>query len=891
MLSEKQWRRTVQLAFPLEEHQQEESASSLFDLSSDSSGVEEERVILHGVKSLELGVGEGVAVQQALELELQGKVGERGYVIGALRDQDFPVEGGGQSSSLKEIDWMWLRIGVDSSWIHWGDQHLFWGERGELSHFERNQQGVGFQIKSDHFYSEGSWGGGRSRHRHVEIELVDGVSEGYDLQVEGAIVPRSTRVSLNGEELDPSDYRVDEAAGVLDLLQTKLPSSVDRLTVEYQETLHNQAGDWGHFASQLRSGAWSIGGGLSWMRESRDLSAEGDSLSPEALLHLRSTGALGRGGYWELEWARSLELLDTQEALDCDSGCGDGVRWNWSTPSSLPLILSGRGRYLMGLAPWMRLDDPALFEQQWALSSDTLHSHLLTEQKAEWRGKEWSLFSGLDWLLPDDTTTYQVVLNRWGLIHTTSKSSQNSFVEWGGWLQPDQPMVERRRWESNAAFKAGGFSPSAKSRIDLWSRGGIEDLRHLLSTISIEKRWAQFQWSAGADARLRQQFIQENWVDSLRQISAHQRSLFLYDAGELSLNSAWQQTEIGGSSGDHSSLEIFDRTMTKGGGYFTANLRHRRTLAQPLIRSYRRVADGAGNVIYDSLVGRWIEGVDLGDYLFDGWVRDTTLERELRVMNGWGCSFYQPIGALVNVQKGFLNDLSMEGETAWDVTDSLNRHWLTPSSDALFSAVEGRWLRLLGLRWTPPLYSSQIKLSVEKNLVRSTGVSSGNDEYYIWRLSNQQQFTTRWSHILDLAREEVQRDFIEWNGWRGDYQVEYRRKQWSGFPLFHWSSTQGDVSGNSLRALLLRPGVRGQWRFDEEKNLFAEYQWNRLWTGELTPPWEMSEGYRKGITHRWECGGNWQAADALQINGSIIIQRNPDGEYRKKVRVEGRGVF
>ena len=72
-------------------------------------------VELHGVKSLEVGVGDGVSMQQGLRLELKGTLEGGTRIEGELLDQDMPVGDGGRSASLREMDWMWVRLSRDSS--------------------------------------------------------------------------------------------------------------------------------------------------------------------------------------------------------------------------------------------------------------------------------------------------------------------------------------------------------------------------------------------------------------------------------------------------------------------------------------------------------------------------------------------------------------------------------------------------------------------------------------------------------------------------------------------------------------------------------------------------------------------------------------------------------
>ena len=863
---------------------------------------------LHGVKTLDVGVGDGVAMQQGLQLNFSGTLENGAKVEGELRDQDLPVGDGGQSASLREMDWMWLRVSRDRNWAVVGDHVATFGEEGELHRLRREQQGVAIGLDNGTVFFEGSAGTSRATWRSVELEMTDGVSEGYDLGLSGTglkVVPGSVEVVVNGRVLDESEFFVDAMSGTIDFTGVRLPSSLDRVTVRFQQVDDEGAADMGHFGVGVRLGAWEFASGLAWRTVSAPDDASADSLGldtaaapplgPEAVFHAQLRGPLGRGGLWEAEWAQSFAEMDSLGG-DCDSGCGHALRWKWATnPESRLLRLSGDGRWSSRFRGWESPDDAYAFFSLWAMEADSLDRLVMAKQTAELPLGRWSLFAGGDFLVGEeeresDTLGRKATLGRFGARHRTASVEQESYAEWGGWDNDGSPYLERWRAESRAEWTRGAVRPNMRVRADWWRENGERRSRQTLAEAGWRVSLARMQWTARGEAELRQLPDGDGWSDSLSRAALSQEWSMRLGEGELSVDGAWQRVRAPSGESDLSSADLAWSTPLAGGGSLRASLGWGRSFAQPLVRSYRRVARGAGNAMYDSTSGRWIEGVDLGDWRFDGWVRDSLAERRLNLSTRWGAAADLPLGPLTGLRRGILRDLSLRAHAEWEGSDTTgNAAWRTPEVDELRTLSEGRFLRGGALAWNREEDEASAELSAEALDSKVAGYGGGDNASVALSLSAAKGWR-RWAVDGSVSRLDERRDDISWDGWSGTLSLRRRVASLSVGPLASVSDFSGEDASRPIRSTLVAPGAAAVWKSAPGREFRAEYRAYRMYRGANAVPWEMSEGYRRGTTHRAELGLTLEIADAVSLDGGWVAQIRGDG-FRQKLKLEGRGVF
>lgn len=859
-------------------------------------------VELHGVKSLEVGVGDGVSMQQGLRLELKGTLEGGTRIEGELLDQDMPVGDGGRSASLREMDWMWVRLSRDSSWFLLGDGRLEFGARGDLHRFEREQQGAAFGIATRHVWSEGSWGSARARWRRVELRMADGVSEGYDLGLEGPdlkVAPGTVSVRVNGRLLDASEYSVDGMSGTIDFLGSRLPSSLDRVVVEFQEVDDLEPADMGHFALGLRAGTWGIEGGLAWSRlpeaDPDSASAEDEAADvPEAMLHARATAPLGPGGFVSFEWARSLPQLDSRAAADCDTGCGDGLQWRWRSPEKAFFVWSGEGRRIDGFRPWGALDEAYAFRTLWDVEQDSLRNYWLNRQTVEAPLGAWTLELGGDFLqrrADAEAENLDVALGRVGARHSTPLAEQRSYAEWGRWDEVGKEERDRLRASGEVAWKRGFWRPNGSARADWWREGGERRARHLDAEAGWTMEGRRWTWNASGEARLRQEATERSWRDSLRQSALSQEFVWRSDAHEFGASGSWLRGVAAGERSEFTGADLHWNAALPEGGSWSSHAGWKRSFSLPLVRSYKKVPRGSGNVVYDSTSGRWVEGVDLGDWRFDGWTRDTTAARQLRFVAAWGARLSLPLALLPFAGRGILNDLSLGAHADWEGADTSGRGaWTEPTVSALRSLSEGRWTRGGSLNWSSERLSASAGLSFDATASRVSGDGGGDNRSNVWSADAHKGWNEAWFLDLAVSRGSERRDGIEWEENSADAAFRRAVGSWRFGPLWSVVESSGDDSGAEIRATRIAPGADVEWKAARDCRIFAEHRAHVLWRGPREVPWEMSDGYRRGLTHRTELGIRLELADALTLQGSWVAKFRGD-EFRHKLALEGRGVF
>ncbi|MBD3380558.1 MAG: hypothetical protein GF404_00035 [candidate division Zixibacteria bacterium] len=196
---------------------------------------------LSGSKSVSVTAGnlEDLDLDQTLSLKLSGEPVEGVRLTGALSDEARP-EAGGISSSLEDIDAVWLKL--ESKYINSQLGDLNYKNRwGDIARFDKRLKGVDLNLSTIPVSARATLSGLKGKFRSVRITPREGVNGPYVLRDDNnqrvALVGGSERVYLDGRLLTSgasNDYVIDYARAEITFTPRITLSSRSRLVVDYE---------------------------------------------------------------------------------------------------------------------------------------------------------------------------------------------------------------------------------------------------------------------------------------------------------------------------------------------------------------------------------------------------------------------------------------------------------------------------------------------------------------------------------------------------------------------------------------------------------------------------------------------------------------------------------
>lgn len=196
---------------------------------------------LSGSKSVSVTAGnlEDLDLDQTLSLRLSGEPVEGVRLTGALSDEARP-EVGGISSSLEDIDAVWLKLESKHVNSQLGDLN-YKNRWGDIARFDKRLKGVDLNLSTDPVSARATLSGLKGKYRTVSISPREGVNGPYVLRDDNnqrvALVGGSERVYLDGRLLTSgasNDYVIDYARAEITFTPRITLSSRSRLIVDYE---------------------------------------------------------------------------------------------------------------------------------------------------------------------------------------------------------------------------------------------------------------------------------------------------------------------------------------------------------------------------------------------------------------------------------------------------------------------------------------------------------------------------------------------------------------------------------------------------------------------------------------------------------------------------------
>ena len=925
-------------------------------VAQDDSG--NSKLETHGYKMMQVTVGDGgTQVDQEMRLSIQGMVGDSIYIDALLSDVDRKA-GNQTTATLQEVDQIYFRMEARHWMLHLGD--LTWkDENMGLFSIERSTLGAMAGARAGYTEIRGAVGTDETNRKVLVMNGVSGQREGYSISDGGyiSVVPKSETVWLNGEKLTRDrDYVVNYAGGLLDFKGRRVPGPDDEIRVEYDayedENIYNLYAakakyrhpniylDLSGFRlendrDRLKRGVWTDDDyaalksdkGNRLFRSDDSLPGGVDSLSP--LLRPERTDRFGarmrlqaeRRYYADLEIAMNRRDSNIV-SHDVDGPEGKAYRWFLTTDSteqmkSLPVAFSVYGNYVedgfdIGTFPGSDMDwNSYKLMDEWDLDSSAISSGNLRHDEFGMRtrlGSGW--YTNMLWgYRQGENEEWNSSRAKISLVHKTRDIKSDVGVVRVASVQENE--MERLQALGSTEYLQGLWRPfgnfdvrytkidGKETGADSWENEvayGKSGTGFLL----VGERWNASEGVETKLAKRRGDTYGEDWSDSLQSVAWTQTVEFRNRYFELDHFLQYERRKLDSTDAEHSWMG--DLNMRFGdddrGISGTMNYKLGLTEEQTYTAVYRAVAPGTGDVRYDSLTGMFIEGVDNGDFVYEGMGRNDSVGVTRASNAAFGVDLEWNPGLFLGVREGILRDITLGGMYSATGED-------TTGKNLYFPPVTPHELRKIS--------SGTVSWEARVNWSHPSGVSvtykPGAD--YDKKLSAMGYFETVFHHDIDVGFQINDRHFVgatalleeeklealqdlEWD--TRDFSARYRYSFGDGFhvqPGGRYRLGEGsDDADYEFDAYLWEASLRFGYTKDRFADAFVQFSAVQMESGGDIIPYQMMQGYGDGRTYRVEASASVEANDFLSF-GLYYVIRFGDAEENifQKLSTEARAMF
>jgi hypothetical protein len=909
----------------------------------------------HGYKTVQVTVGDGgTQVDQELRLSIMGRLTDSVYIDALLSDVGRRA-GDQTTATLREVDQIYFRVESPHYFLHLGD--LTWVDSSMgFTGISRASLGAMGGVRGD-------FGGGYAQVRGVvgtdEVQHymrtfngVSGQQLGYSLDGFGsfiAVVPQSETVWLNGVRLTRGrDYLVNYAGGMLDFKGAVLPSFDDEIRVEYDAyendniyMLKGVAASYRHpnlyldvsgfrlenDVDRLKRGVWTDEDYALLKADRGDEFVRDDTLPP---LHrpdrTERVNARIRTQYNQQLYAdfeMSFNRADTNMVSNhVDGSEGKAFRWFVTTDSTrdlthFPLAMSVYGnrvqqgfdilKYPGSDLDWNLYDLRDSWDLAYSdsvfLNDDLLHDEFMMRARfaKDWFGSaQWGYRRNAD----EDWNSSRVQL---GVQHRNRNALGELALIRVASLQERE--MERYQGTANAEFLQGMVRPfgSGDLRFTKINLDGIEDevvYGKSSSGLGIYFDRGEIRESVGGRmAKRRGDTYGDEWADSLRASTWVQEAN--YNSRYFTLSHLLQYERMRTDSSESENSWLANLNSRFGGEElgWQGNVSYQLGLTEEQIYTavYKAVAPGTGDVRYDSLTSSYIEGVDNGDFVYEGMGRNDSVGAVLSSDATFNIEIRFNPGLVFGVRDGFLRDVTLGGSYEGEGSDTTGKKIYFPPvmTSQLHRMTSGR-MAVEGLvDWQ---HSSGVSLTYKPGASFDKKLSSIS--YY--ETSYSQEFEAGYRINLDhyvggtfLMQENELSAMQEWNWDIYDGTLRYRFDFLQGFfvqPLGRYRTGEGsDGSGReegNFESNLWEAALRLGYNRLKKVESYANFSVVQVDSDGDIIPYQVMNGYSDGRTYRFEFSLSVDLNDFLSMGCSYIL-RFGDAEENifQKLSTEARAYF
>ncbi len=917
------------------------ASSNVRSEAQDSSRAEIET---HGYKTMQVTVGDGgTQVDQELRLSIQGRLTDSVYIDALLSDVDRKA-GDQTTATLQDVDQIYFRVESPYAMLHLGD--FTWEDRSMgLTSFERSTLGAMATLRYRGSEVSGAWGTDEVSHYSWSFGGVQGQREGYHLDESGgfiSVVPNSEKVWLNGVKLVRNrDYEVNYAGGLLDFKNGIIPGTDDEILVEYDAYMSDDIYTMYAFRGSLRFenvffdvSGFHLENDVDRMRKNTLDSADYELLKNDRGGELRdsSLNELHRPKMSERVGARLRLQVEHRFFADLELGLnrmdsntvsknvggpsGRAFRWYVTSDSTqdmqtFPVALSVYGNFVQkgfALSDFGGSDrdwNAYALRNEWDLDSALLRGDLHYDELALRirLGKDW--FGSAQWgYRRGDDERWNSSRSKLSLVHRGSEAVSEFTASYVSSSQE----VEQKRYQGtfSSEFLQGFFRPfgSGDVRYSVRDSLGHETERGYVKTAVgatlNEDLWNVKESVGTLTVRKHEMKSGEDWRDSVSSVTWTQSAEANFR--RFNLSHLLQYSHVVSDSLGTSDSWIGDLSANFGdddmGVQGSVAYQFGMSSEQTYTAIYKAVAKGTGDVRYDSLTGAFIEGVDNGDFVFEGMGRNDSVGAVLSSNATFEASLEWNPGVSLGITQGFLRDITLSASYHSEAEDTTGKKIYFPPvvPSALRGVTAGTvsWEASLAWNHSSGLSATYNPSANYEKKMSSTGyyqdmfdhkVTAGfeiNEEHYVG-VEN----TFEKVHLTALQK-------LDWNIW--EIAGLYTWKLPAGFSLmprvrYREGSGEDDMDetfGAHLWEEEIRLGYERKGSVDGHIS-FASIQMNKH---DGVIPYQMMSGFGDGVTYRLETMVSVEVNNFLSLSLRYIL-RFGDAEENvfQKLASEAKAYF
>ena len=928
--------------------------SNSFVQNSDTAA-RRDSIETHGYKTVQVTVGDGgTQVDQELRLSITGKLTDSVYIDALLSDVGRRA-GDQTTATLREVDQIYFRVESPHYFLHLGD--LTWVDSSMgFTGVERASLGAMGGVRGDfgggYAQVRGVVGTDEVQHYTYTFSGVSGQQLGYSLDGAGnfiAVVPQSETVWLNGVRLTRGrDYLVNYAGGMLDFKGSVLPSFDDEIRVEYDAyendniyTLYGAAASFRHpnlyldvsgfklenDVDRLKRGVWTDEDYAMLMADRGDEFVRDDTLPPlnrpDLTERMNARVRVQHNQQFYADFELALNRSDSNIVSSQVGGPeGRAFRWFVTTDSTrdllhFPLAMSVYGNRVQKGYDILQFQGTDLdwnlygLRDRWDLAyadSSFLDDNLLHDELAmrsrfarEWFGSaQWGYRrnAGEDWNSSRGELGVQhrnrYALGELSLIRISSLQERE---------------MERYQGTANAEYLQGMVRPfgTGDLRFTKIDQDGVEDevvYGKSSSGFGIFFDRGEIRESVGGRmAKRRGDTYGDEWADSLWASTWVQEANYNSRYFTLSHLLQYERMRTDSSESENSWLANLDSRFGAEELGVQGNVSYKLGMTEEQIYTavYKAVAPGTGDVRYDSLTASYIEGVDNGDFVYEGMGRNDSVGAVLSSDAEFDMELRFNPGLALGIREGFLRDVTFGGSYEGEGSDTTGRKIYFPpvNRSQLHRMTSGR-MAVEGLvDWQHP---SGVSLAYKPGASFDKKLSSIS--YY--ETSYSHQFDAGYRINLDhfvggalLIQDNELSAMQEWEWNIYDGSLRYRFDFLQGFfvqPLGRYRTGEGtDGSGyevGEFDANLWEGALRVGYHKQKKVNSYANFSVVQVDSHGDIIPYQVMAGYNDGRTYRFEFSLSVDINDFFSM-GCLYILRFGDAEENifQKLSTEARAYF
>jgi hypothetical protein len=322
------------------------------------------------------------------------------------------------------------------------------------------------------------------------------------------------------------------------------------------------------------------------------------------------------------------------------------------------------------------------------------------------------------------------------------------------------------------------------------------------------------------------------------------------------------------------------------------------TSEQTYTAIYKAVAKGTGDVRYDSLTGAFIEGVDNGDFVYEGMGRNDSVGAVLSSNATFEASLEWNPGVSLGITQGLLRDITLSASFHSEAEDTTGKKIYFPPimTSSLRNVTAGTVSWEASLAWDHPSGASAMyspSASYEKKMSSIGYYQDMFDHKLTAGFKINEDHYVGVENVLETVRLTALQK-LDWNIW--EITGKYIWKLPAGFSLeprvrYREGSGEDDLKstfGAHLWEEELRVGYERDGVVDGHIS-FASIQMDRH---DGTIPYQMMSGFGDGVTYRLETMVSVEVNNFLSLSLRYIL-RFGDAEENvfQKLASEAKAFF